>query len=119
MNLIGGILLVLIIIIVASATKDRTKQKNLKAITEVSIKLIFGIVLSIILSVIIALNADISPSAGHGGFIHIIGPGIIGLIILLFYLISLGFKPDLKYPIGLASIFLNVIVGTSYMVSSF
>ena len=118
MIFLSVLIFVFIAIIIASATKDRREQKEHKAITEVSIKLIFGIVLSIILSVLIALNADISPSAGHGGFLYIIGPGIIGSIILIFYLISLGFKPELKYSVGLISILSNILVGIFYMFSS-
>ena len=119
MIFIGALLLVFIIVIIASASKDRRELKMNKAITEVSIKLIFGIVLSIILSVIIALNADIPPSAGHGGFVLIIGPGVIGLIVLLSFLIFLGIRPQKKYVLGLISIILNLVIGFYYMLSSF
>lgn len=108
-----------ILIIVFSSAKDRQEEKSEKALTSVSIKLIFGIFLSIILSVVIALNADTPPSSGHGGLVLIIGPGAIGLIVLLLYLISLGFKPQKKYILGLTSIFLNVLTGFYYMLFSF
>jgi len=119
MIFLSALLSFFILIIIFSSAKDRQEDKKQKAITDVSIKLIFGIFLSIILSVLIAVNADIPPSAGHGFYIWIIGPGLMGLMILLFYLTSLIVKPQQKYILGLTSIFLNVFIGFYFMLSSF
>ncbi|NAS13688.1 hypothetical protein [Poritiphilus flavus] len=95
-----------------------TKQPP-KSFDEVSMTFIALIFISIILSISIALMADISPSSGHGGFIYIIIPGLIGLLSLLVYVVLIAIKPRFKYIFGIAFILANLIAGYVMMNSTF
>ena len=90
---------------------DKKLEEKEKALTDSSIKLLFFTFLSIIASVIISLQADIEPSFGHGGFIYIIIPIMVGVPILFLYLISLTIKPSKKIILGVISIVLNILTG--------
>ena len=99
--------------ILLAAGKLRSDNTS-KAYTDVTALMGVSIFMSIICSVIIALNADMPGSIGHGGFIYIIGPSFFGLAILIIYLVLVTFKPRLKFLTGVAGIMLNLLVGLMY-----
>lgn len=70
-----------------------------------------SVVMSTLLSIIIALNANISPSSGHGGFIYIFGPGVSGIAIVTLHVVFVKIIPKLKFTLGLISIYINIAVG--------
>lgn len=94
-------------------------DKSTRRFDEISITFIILIIISIIFSISIALMADIPDSSGHGGFIYIIGPGFIGLVLLLIYLVFLGPKPQWKSIAGATIIIINLIVGLIFMNTTF
>ena len=112
------VIILLIIVLLFSALvyainkKDKKKlDEKEKGLTDSSIQLLAYTFFSIIISVIISLQADISDSSGHGGFIYIIIPVFAGVVIMFFYLISLLIIPRKKILLGVISIFLNIITG--------
>ena len=113
------IIFILIPIISAGVDLKNNVIELDKAFTSASTKIIFAVFLSIVLSVAIALNAYISASSGHGGFIYIIGPCAFGIIVLILYLASLGIRPKWKFVLGLLSILLNICIGFYFMFTNF
>jgi hypothetical protein len=86
-----------------------------KVFTQVNLKFLVAIFFSIFVSIWIALKADMPDSIGFGGFIYIIGPGLIGLFIMILYLIFSMIKPKWKIILGILSILLNIGIGFYYM----
>ncbi|MCR9263040.1 hypothetical protein [Flagellimonas pelagia] len=94
-------------------------EKPVKSFDEVSITFIVLIFISIIFSISIALMADISASSGHGGLIYVIGPTLVGLLLIVIYLVVLITKPQWKYIFGTAFIIANLITGFIFMNTTF
>ena len=98
--------------------KWKEKEEKIdKAYTETSIKYLISIFFSIIASIAIAWEADIPASSGHGGFILIFGPGIMGILVMLVYIVSLSVFPAKKVILGIISILINLGVGAYFMVN--
>jgi len=96
--------------------KWKEKEEEIdKAYTETSIKYLISVFFSIVASIAIALKADISASSGHGGFIYIIGPGFIGILVMLVYMGSLSMFPEKKVKFGIIAILVNLGVGIYFM----
>jgi hypothetical protein len=115
---IAIILFSLVFQIVSAYRAIKDDEKN-KAFSLVSIHLLIAVFISIILSAIIGFHADFLPSSGHGGFIHIIGPGIFGLIVFFTYLILLRIFPNSKFILGLVSILINISIGFYFLTTDF
>ena len=118
------IIILLLVIVIAPLIIQKLKWKKEeeekgKAYTETSIKYLISIFFSIIASIAIALKADISPSSGHGGFLYIIGPGLIGILIMIVYMASLSTFPKKKEMFGIIAILINLGVGIYFMLSVF
>ncbi|MEM9076344.1 MAG: hypothetical protein AAGC43_04855 [Bacteroidota bacterium] len=94
-------------------------EKPVKRFDEVSITFIVLIFISIIFSISIALMADIPASSGHGGLIYVIGPGFIGLLLIIAYLVVLITKPQWKYIFGTVFIVVNLVTGFIFMNTAF
>ena len=77
----------------------------------------FAILISILFSIAISLRADIPSSSNHGGFVYIIGPTIIGIVVLSFYLLALEYRPHQKFNLGLLAIFIILCGGVYYFVN--
>ena len=113
------IILFAIIFQVVSAVKEMKADIKESAYTKLSIHLLIAVFMSVLLSISIALNADIPASSGHGGFIYILGPGAIGIIVLVLYLLLLPIWPQKKVILGLNSILINIIIGFYFMFTDF
>ena len=116
------IIIILLTIIIAPLIIHKLKWKAQeeeieKAYTETSIKYLISIFFSIVASIAIALRADIPASSGHGGFIYIIGPGFIGILVMLIYMGSLSMFPEKKVKFGIIAILVNLVVGIYFMFS--
>ena len=118
------LILILLVIIIAPLLIQKYKWKKEeeeigKAYTETSIKYLISIFFSIVASIAIAWEADFPASSGHGGFIYLIGPGIIGIIVMLIYLGSLTTFPEKKVIFGIVAILVNLGIGIYFMFSTF
>ena len=100
-------------------SKTNKYHKVERIFNEISITYLILIFISILFSITIALQADISDSSGHGGLIYIIGPGLLGLLIIIFYLISLFISPKSNTILGITSIVINIIIGFIFMFTEF
>lgn len=65
---------------------------------------IIGILTGMLISWIIAMSADLSPSSGHGGFIPLLFPPIIGIFFIGLYYISRIFIKKYNWIISLFAI---------------
>ena len=99
------------VLLAAGKLKDDNKAK---AYTDVTAYMGVSIFTSVFISIAIALNADMSPSIGHGGFIYIIGPSTFGFAILIFYVALIPFKPSIKFVAGMIGVAINLFVGLLY-----
>ncbi|PKQ45507.1 hypothetical protein [Confluentibacter flavum] len=116
------IITILLVIIIAPLVIQKIKwkedeEKIEEAYTETSIKYIISIFFSIVASTVIALKANIPASSGHGGFIYIIGPGFLGILVLIAYLVCLSTFPEKKVIIGITAILINLSIGIWFMFS--
>ncbi|WP_162623213.1 hypothetical protein [Confluentibacter sediminis] len=114
--LLFGILVVFILYPIISAKGQLNDDNKNKPYTSVTILMGMAIFISIILSIVIALNADMPASIGHGGFMYIIGPCFYGILVLILYLISVGVRPDWKFILGLVCVLINVCIGFIYFI---
>jgi hypothetical protein len=112
-----GLLLVFLLYPIISAKTQLNDDNKKKALTSVTALMSLAIFMSIVFSVVIALNADMPASIGHGGFMYIIGPSFYGLLVLIFYLVSLGVRPDFKFALGIISILINLLIGCIYFLN--
>ncbi|WP_228853490.1 hypothetical protein [Aegicerativicinus sediminis] len=109
-----GLIFIVILYSIILAKNQLLEDNKTKPFTSVSALMLMAIIISIFLSTTIALNAEISASSGHGGFIYIIYPSLYGIIILMGYLVSLGLIPKWKYALGISCVLLNIVIGLIY-----
>jgi len=81
---------------VISAKIQLKKTDDGKAFTSVTAIMSIAIVMSTLLSIVIALQAEMPPSIGFGGFYYIFGPGILGIIVLVFYFIGIQTSKEIR-----------------------
>tara|TARA_R110002051_G_scaffold78683_1_gene142294 strand:+ start:1250 stop:1552 length:303 start_codon:yes stop_codon:yes gene_type:complete len=92
-------------------------ENNEKPFTEISYTFLVLIFISIIASISIAMMADMPDSIGFGGFVYLIGPLLIGIVILVLYISMLFFKPKWKTILGTVAIIINICVGLYFMIA--
>ena len=112
-----GILLIFILYPILSAKEQLTDDNKNKPYTSVTTLMGIAVFISIILSIVIALNADMPASIGHGGFMYIIGPGFYGILVLILYSVSVGVRPDWKFISGLVCVLINISIGLVYFIN--
>lgn len=98
-----------------SIIEKNMKAEDNKTFSQVNLKFLVAIFFSIFISIWIALKADKPDSIGFGGFIYIIGPGLIGVFTMILYLIFSMIKPKWKIILGILSILFNIGIGFYYM----
>ena len=105
------IFLVIIIYTIFKRNKNLEEKEKEKSFTELSIKFLIIVFFSIIASIIISLEKEIPASSGHGAFVYIIIPGMVGILVFFVYIISLTIEPKRKILFGIISVMLNLAVG--------
>jgi len=100
-------------------TNDKELEEKNKAYTELSIKILIIVFFSIVASVVISLQKEIPASSGHGGFVYIIIPAMIGSLVFFLYLISLTIDPKRKISLGIISVMLNLVTGMICSITEF
>lgn len=108
------VILVFLVYPIFSARNQLIEDNAKKPYTSVTVLMAVSILISIVLSIVIALNADMPNDIGFGGFTYIIGPSLWGIVVLIFYLISVGSKPNLKFPLGIICVLTNIVIGFNY-----
>lgn len=107
------------ILIYTISTNDEKIEEIEKSFTELSIKILIIVFLSIVASVVISLQKDIPASSGHGGFVYIIFPAMVGFLVFFLYIVSLKIEPKRKILFGIISVILNLATGFVCSVTEF
>ena len=105
------VFLVIIIFTIFKKNKNLEEKEKEKSFTELSIKFLIIVFFSIVASIIISFEKEIPASSGHGAFVYIIIPGMVGVLVFFVYIISLIIEPKRKILFGIISVMLNLLTG--------